>query len=390
MNTTESIVAQLDTLQRFRKHDIGMKNKLSNGTAARVRSIIGFEAGQMDEKARAVVVKRADKIITRILDAEPQDDQDEPIARAAAPYVAMWAKASEPFDDNRVEVEKEMRKLGRQLPVWASFGKGVGGFGELGLAVIVAEVGDLSKYPHYYMLWKRLGLAPYNGKAASTWRREGGLSAEEWTALGYSPRRRAEIYAVIGDPLFRRQSAIGGPYRAVYDARRARTAETHPDWSKAHSHNDALRIMTKRLIRDLWVAWREATATVTTSDRVPPADISETQTAKKPVTTSEDLPSAAREAIEPAIPTRQLPPADLSNDARHGPLDDHLIHASNRGRGQASRDDHTDAAAPSPIHQRAGIIAAHFEEAMPPALIEKLKRVVAEIDAPPINPEAAE
>jgi hypothetical protein len=53
---------------------------------------------------------------------------------------------------------------------------------------------------------------------------------------------------------------IAGPYRLAYDARRVRTSETHADWTKLHSHNDALRIMTKKLIADLWSAWRQAKA----------------------------------------------------------------------------------------------------------------------------------
>lgn len=46
-------------------------------------------------------------------------------------------------------------------------------------------------------------------------------------------------------------------YRTVYDERRARTAETHPDWTPGHSHNDALRITSKRILRDLWQAARD-------------------------------------------------------------------------------------------------------------------------------------
>lgn len=46
------------------------------------------------------------------------------------------------------------------------------------------------------------------------------------------------------------------PYRATYDARRAHTAETHPDWTAGHSHNDALRIVSKAILRDLWRAAR--------------------------------------------------------------------------------------------------------------------------------------
>lgn len=45
-------------------------------------------------------------------------------------------------------------------------------------------------------------------------------------------------------------------YTAVYKGRRAHTAETHPDWSKLHSHNDGLRIVSKALLKDLWIEAR--------------------------------------------------------------------------------------------------------------------------------------
>lgn len=41
-------------------------------------------------------------------------------------------------------------------------------------------------------------------------------------------------------------------YRHTYDQRRAHTAITHPEWTAGHSHNDALRIVGKEILRDLW------------------------------------------------------------------------------------------------------------------------------------------
>lgn len=43
-------------------------------------------------------------------------------------------------------------------------------------------------------------------------------------------------------------------YRATYDQRRAHTATTHPEWTDGHSHNDALRIVGKHILADLWEA----------------------------------------------------------------------------------------------------------------------------------------
>lgn len=53
------------------------------------------------------------------------------------------------------------------------------------------------------------------------------------------------------------------PFRAVYDARRARTAVTHPDWTPGHSHNDAMRIVAKEVLKDLWRAARDIHTTPT-------------------------------------------------------------------------------------------------------------------------------
>jgi len=47
------------------------------------------------------------------------------------------------------------------------------------------------------------------------------------------------------------------PYRVVYDRRRAHTAVTHPEWTDGHSLNDALRVTSKEILKDLWRAARD-------------------------------------------------------------------------------------------------------------------------------------
>ena len=46
-----------------------------------------------------------------------------------------------------------------------------------------------------------------------------------------------------------------GPYRIVYDDRKLMERERVE--SDAHAHNRALRYMTKRLIKDLFIEWKE-------------------------------------------------------------------------------------------------------------------------------------
>lgn len=50
----------------------------------------------------------------------------------------------------------------------------------------------------------------------------------------------------------------GGPYREVYDERKAHLAATHAEWPAKRVHLAAVRATVKRFLADLWVAWREA------------------------------------------------------------------------------------------------------------------------------------
>lgn len=250
-------VDQLAELQVRRKFYISATNKQSNAVKALVRRALGWRYDE-EEGDRDKVNGRAARIVAAALNGKEQKAEDAATFNAVAGTIAVVAQAIEPMQAARHSTELEMKKLAKKLPVYA-WAKSVHGFGELGLSVIVAEAGDLAKYPKKGHLWKRLGLAVHEGKAYSTWRGiKGGLTAEQWTEAGYSPRRRAEVFAVISEPLFRAQSVVSGPYRAIYDRRREATAIAHADWTKAHSHMDALRVMTKYLIRDLWVAWRRA------------------------------------------------------------------------------------------------------------------------------------
>jgi len=254
------LIDQLAELQVRRKFYIGATNKQTNAVKALVRRFLGWRY-DTEEADREKTNARAAKIVAAALAGKAQKPEDVEAFGAIAGDLAVVASAIEPLQAAREQVEKDMKKLARSLPV-SAWAKGVHGLGELGLAVIIAEAGDLAKYPKKGHLWKRLGLAVHGDKAYSTWRMKGGLSAEEWTAAGYSPRRRAEVYAVISEPLFRAQSVAEGPYRAIYDRRRAATAIAHEDWTKAHSHMDGLRVMTKYLLRDLWQEWRRVKVVV--------------------------------------------------------------------------------------------------------------------------------
>ena len=157
----------------------------------------------------------------------------------------------------RTQEEKLLCELAQGLPAldwWIS----VNGLGVLGYALLVSESGALSNYPDQgrpastgvSTLWRRFGLHVVNGKACATWK-GGGLTAEQWSDAGYSPRRRSLIFQITSS--LKRQN----PYKALYDSRKLLEAAKAPDGPKMLWHRRAERYVSKRLLRDLWRAWRD-------------------------------------------------------------------------------------------------------------------------------------
>jgi hypothetical protein len=126
-------------------------------------------------------------------------------------------------------------------------------FGDLAESLV--GVIDLANYRGPRALWRRLGLAPYEGTSASFWRKQGGLDGDEWSELGFSPARLGQIHGCVTIPLF--MAKAKSIYGKIYAARREHTAVKHPDWTKMHSHEDGLRIMTKEMVKHLWRRWRK-------------------------------------------------------------------------------------------------------------------------------------
>ncbi len=159
------------------------------------------------------------------------------------------------------EIEKPLEKLVKTLPVWP-WVQAQRGFGALSFAVVVGEAGDIGSYANPGKLWKRMGLAVFDGKSQRK-----SANKEEALRQGYSPQRRSFMY-VVGDCLIK----AGGDYKAVYDARKAYEVARDPEIAKLHAHRRAQRYMEKRLLRNLWQAWRAARNLAEPKDGPPPAD----------------------------------------------------------------------------------------------------------------------
>lgn len=177
-------------------------------------------------------------------------------AAICIPIILTATQSRSPWDSVRREAEREMRRIARTLPAW-SYVESIRGLSDLGLAIILAETGDLSLYQTKERVWKRLGLAVIDGQ------RQRRVSGDDALRHGFAPQRRAEIWSICSDAMVRHQIRSGtdggqgypvGIYGAVYYARKTATADRE-GWTLAHRDNDARRIMTKAVIENVWRVW---------------------------------------------------------------------------------------------------------------------------------------
>jgi hypothetical protein len=256
---TANAIEQIRSLHRRRRFAMKIQQKLDRALESFIR-VNGTEwQPDLDEKAREAINKEVKAIIKRIRAGEPSDWTD---------VVATSDEARKPADEMRDQAEKQMEKLAESLPIfeWVA---GIRGAGALGLATIVAEAGDLSNYPNPAKLWNRLGFAPYDGLAGSSWKREKwrprALTKDEWIEHPFSGQRYALMHQIVVWLVNAQWIGAGksedgegkpnGPYGQVYYNRRQHTLVTHPDWTKQHRRMDALRVTMKEFLKQLWREW---------------------------------------------------------------------------------------------------------------------------------------
>lgn len=268
---SEAVAALCDRIRyhhRNRVFAMDQRKRADLALGSFLRMVLGWSPA-LDADARRAIADRATGLIKAVERGQGTADL---AASGLSDVILAAVQARQPFDAVEAAAEKQMATLARQLPVWAEFAEATPRFGTLGLAIIVAEAGDLSAYPKKGHLWKRMGLALVDGV------RQGGLpknaAKAEWIAHGYNRERRSRMFT-IGDSLIKG----AGPYRDVYLARKAyeqakateaglivapsakipakRAAEFISD---GHIHRRAQRYMEKRLLRDLWQAWKRCEA----------------------------------------------------------------------------------------------------------------------------------
>jgi hypothetical protein len=249
-------------------------NKLAKDRAAALIEIGEAEAVVIELEAKQAALEKIGESLNgierrRLENARAKVETDDPAYAEWRSVILASIQARKPFDIVEADNTKEMERLAAQLPV-AEWAESVKGLGMRSLAAIVGEAGDLASYPKKGHLWKRMGLAVIGGV------RQGGLaksaSKQDWIDHRYSRRRRSQMF-VIGDVMVK----VGEEYRQVYldrkDYERARAeangltvapaakipkGRVHEFVSDGHIHRRAQRYMEKKLLRDLWKAWRAA------------------------------------------------------------------------------------------------------------------------------------
>ena len=156
------------------------------------------------------------------------------------------------------------RTVPAPIQEWAKQTKGIGKTSPHLLARLLGVIGHpVLATPHH---WEGEGTdrvlvadPPFLRNVAKLWaycghgdpsrKRAKGMSAAQAAGLG-NPRAKMIVH-LLAESVVKQKNE---DYRLVYDARREATAVTHSDWSKGHSHNDALHIVAKEILRDLWRA----------------------------------------------------------------------------------------------------------------------------------------
>lgn len=149
------------------------------------------------------------------------------------------------FETEREKVEKGLIEQAKCIPAY-EWAVGIRGFGDINFVAIVGECGDIGSYKSVSALWKRMGLAVFDGQ------RQRCVTDKELAILmGYNPSRRSVAFN-LGECLIK----AGSPYKAVYDARKEYELARDPEMRPIIAHRRAARYMTKRVLRKLYGQWR--------------------------------------------------------------------------------------------------------------------------------------
>lgn len=180
-------------------------------------------------------------------------------------YLSTFVSSYKEMHARKLFYEGQVKSYAESLPVWEYWGESIKGFGLVSLGLIIGETGNLSNYDNPAKVWKRMGLAVVGGE-----RQRKHKDKAKALEHGYSPTRRSVMF-VIGESLIKSQNEYRELYleRKVFEKEKAEskglTVKPSADipksdkdnyMSEGHVHNRSKRYMEKRLLKQLWIAWR--------------------------------------------------------------------------------------------------------------------------------------
>jgi len=303
--TIHEVVAQLRALQKRRQLCITEVNGAVSRIDHLIAGVIGFDQTEKSKKAAFDRARTFRLAVEKGGEGQHQGDtQPRPALSALIPTIIVSAASRPAWTNLRKTIEAETERLAELLPGQA-FIKSVAGFGPLGYGVLQGWCTDpIGEYRTVSGLWKRLGVAVIDGH------RQKGIAGkrkddEEARKLFFPAKARGDVYTFLSDTMLRAQwraerlacvpcdkptsivwkeqapvckecGLVGsaddvilahpiGHYGEVYARRKAHTAprilatenldsKDQAKWTPARCDNDARRIMSKALLRDLWRA----------------------------------------------------------------------------------------------------------------------------------------
>ena len=159
-------------------------------------------------RTKVLQFRAVEKVILSLSNQHRALEEDLPALALTAIDVAI-----EQLEPTRKALLRELPAIvqGSPLHVWISETHGLGS----GLWLLLGSMPPIGEFKTPAAVWKYTGLDVRDGKAP---KRVDGVR------LGFAPIRRAYAIMRVADPVVK----VGGPYREIYDNRRAHTLGTHP------------------------------------------------------------------------------------------------------------------------------------------------------------------
>ncbi len=161
------------------------------------------------------------------------------------------------FDPQIKQYHKDITAIVAGMPI-APWVEGIPGLSLLAVGRILAEAGaDLRKFGTPARLWKRFGLGMVSEKEGEPMVRQRLRRGTELAQLhGYNPNRRSLMFVVQGT-VHQNGKKTNNEFYQYSEEVKAKAATAHPDWTKGHVFLHQRRLLSKRILRELWVQWRK-------------------------------------------------------------------------------------------------------------------------------------